>query len=710
MKMTAVTAAALLAVQPMMMRDAGGGEDTRNHPPSGRQVRGAAFVPSTYDAANRTVELVLSVGAAVGRGGFVEELEISATAIDLERVTRGLVPLLNGHSRWSIGDVLGTISSARIEPVDGVQALVATARFADTVAGREAEGMVSRGELRGVSIGYHVRNWSVVEIDEETGVHTWRATSWELQEGSLVPVPADISAGVRSAAVPSPELHTPGVSANTQEDDQMTRSVLLGGAAAAAFGGLRAARAPETDAGAASTAAAALPDATRADSAAAGAESQGVSRAAPAAPATPAAAGVRAFSGVEAVEFVDLARSLGVDVRAAELVAQNGRGEIGPEAARDALLRAAAERQRTETASVASGAAARAGDNEQVRTQGLVVEALVARATHAQPSEGARQFMHTPMLELAAERAGLPRTERDPHTILRAAHTTSDFPIILESVGQRIVQRRYEVRPATYQAISRRRDLRDFRPTKLLTVGDFPTLLPYQEDGEIKSGTINEGKESVVLGSYGRIVRITRQMIVNDDLGVFDEVFGTIGRTVRNFENATAWAVKNLNGGLGPKMSDGKTFFHPDHGNFAASGAAPTIASLGAARAKMMVQKDIDGNIMNLMPSTFLVGADLLTVAEQLTSSIQPVVQGEVNPLAGRLTPVGEGSMVGNAWELYADPNEAAAWNYGYLASSPGPRVMTEEQFNTDGMSMRVTLDYYFGGADPHAAFRNPGA
>lgn len=701
MKMTAVTAAALLAVQPMMTRDADAGVETRNAPPATRQVRDAAFRPATYDAAARTVELVLSVGAPVSRCGFVEELEITAAAIDLGRVGRGVVPLLNTHSRWSIGDILGTVVSARVESVDGVPALVATARFADTAAGREAEGMVQRGELRGVSIGYDVKVWTVVQIEEETGIHTWRATAWELLEASLVPVPADPSAGVRSAANPNPATPSPGATANSEEDEDMRRS-LIGGMAALAFG----AAAAVLDPNAAERGLPSTPAPAPADPAAAAAASE---RAAPIAPAQ-AESSVRAFSGVEAVEFVDLARSLGVDVRASELVAQNGRGEIGPEAARDALLRAAAERQRTETASVASGAAARAGDNEQVRTQGLVVEALVARATHTQPSEGARQFMHTPMLELAAERAGLPRTERDPHTILRAAHTTSDFPIILESVGQRIVQRRYEVRPATYQAISRRRDLRDFRPTKLLTVGDFPTLLPYQEDGEIKSGTINEGKESVVLGSYGRIVRITRQMIVNDDLGVFDEVFGTIGRTVRNFENATAWAVKNLNGGLGPKMSDGKTFFHPDHGNLAASGAAPTIATLGAARAKMMVQKDIDGNIMNLMPSTFLVGADLLTVAEQLTSSIQPVVQGEVNPLAGRLTPVGEGSMVGNAWELYADPNEAAAWSYGYLASSPGPRVMTEEQFNTDGMSMRVTLDYYFGGADPHAAFRNPGA
>jgi hypothetical protein len=57
-----------------------------------------------------------------------------------------------------------------------------------------------------------------------------------------------------------------------------------------------------------------------------------------------------------------------------------------------------------------------------------------------------------------------------------------------------------------------------------------------QEDGEIKAGTINEGRESVILGSYGRIIRLSRQAIVNDDLSAFDQVLGSIGLVVARFE------------------------------------------------------------------------------------------------------------------------------------------------------------------------------
>ena len=50
-----------------------------------------------------------------------------------------------------------------------------------------------------------------------------------------------------------------------------------------------------------------------------------------------------------------------------------------------------------------------------------------------------------------------------------------------------------------------------------------------------------------------------------------------------------------------------------------------------------------------------------------------------------------------SAWELYTDPGMLAAFSYGYLADAPGPRVMTKEGFDHDGISFRVTEDFYAG-------------
>src|SRR5207244_1756578 len=106
--------------------------------------------------------------------------------------------------------------SARIEGTE----LVGTVQFAQTPAGIEAEGMVSRSEVTGISIGYVVRTWQLTESTED--IDTWTAASWELLEVSLVPVPADANAGVRSVVAP------PGKPAANgevkEEEDMLTRN------------------------------------------------------------------------------------------------------------------------------------------------------------------------------------------------------------------------------------------------------------------------------------------------------------------------------------------------------------------------------------------------------------------------------------------------------------------------------------------------------
>lgn len=636
-------------------------EAERRQPMSGYEGRrDVALSPDSYDEAARTVEAVLSAGSPVRRYYFTEELEISESAIDLARVGAGLVCLLDTHNQYEADAVLGRVTNVRIENGE----LIGLLHFGETDRARNVEGMVARGELRGISIGYRVTKWEITRTDDEKH-ETWRAIGWELLEVSLVPVPADANAGVRSAAQIPGNSGSPAI---IEEENDMIRST-LGGAVAPA-----------------------------------------PTIAAPA--AAPAAATIARFSAVEAITFVDQARSFGDDIasRAQQLVTQNDAGEIGVEAARSALLQAAAERQRAATAPATGGARIEVITDERAVSQQHIVAGLVARALHRAPEEASRQYLGLSLLDLARARANVSSSERDPDVIMRAAHTTSDFPIIMEQTGQRILLERYQAAPPTFTAIARRRNLRDFRPTNLLRVGDFPTLKPYLEDGEIKSGTIGEGKEQVQLGSFGRRLALTRQVIVNDDIGAFDDVFGSIGTMIAQFENAFFYSVKNQNSGNGPKLSDGKNLFHADHGNLAASGGSMSVPLIGAGRSAIRKQKNMEGQVMNLRPNTLLVGPDSETLAEQLTSPLVPQQVGNVNPFAGRLNVVPEGSIADYSWELYADPAQAPVWVYGSLADAPAPRLMTKESWSTDGMGFRVTYDFYADAIDYRGAYRNPGA
>lgn len=76
-------------------------EERRQPQAGGRGVRELAVTPDSYDASARTVEAILSAGSAVRRYYFTEELEISAEAIDLGRVEKGICPLLDTNNNYA---------------------------------------------------------------------------------------------------------------------------------------------------------------------------------------------------------------------------------------------------------------------------------------------------------------------------------------------------------------------------------------------------------------------------------------------------------------------------------------------------------------------------------------------------------------------------------------------------------------------------------
>ena len=54
----------------------------------------------------------------------------------------------------------------------------------------------------------------------------------------------------------------------------------------------------------------------------------------------------------------------------------------------------------------------------------------------------------------------------------------------------------YQPAQPTYRTLFLRRDFRDFKPHRHLRIGDFPTLMPLMENGEIQAGTMSESQEN----------------------------------------------------------------------------------------------------------------------------------------------------------------------------------------------------------------------
>jgi hypothetical protein len=343
-------------------------------------------------------------------------------------------------------------------------------------------------------------------------------------------------------------------------------------------------------------------------------------------------------------------------------------------------------------------------------------EALVCRMMPAQaPSDAARPYMNLGLVDMAretltmrGERVGMVSREE---ILTRAMHTTSDFPNLLSGTGNRVLAAAYEAAPNPLKMLARKALLPDFRPKSTLKLSDLPKLKPVTESGEIKSATRSEAVETYSLATFGEIFSLSRKSIVNDDLGAFADWAVAMGRAAAETEADQLVQLLTQGSGLGPVMGDTKRLFHADHGNLAGSGGAPAEATLSAARLAMRLQTGVDGvTPINATPKFILTGPTLETTVDKLLSTIFAATTDTVAAFSGRLTPLVEPRLTGNAWWLFADPAALPVLEYAHLSSAQGPQISSREGWNVLGMEFRVVLDFGCGAVDHRGTYRNPGA
>lgn len=358
---------------------------------------------------------------------------------------------------------------------------------------------------------------------------------------------------------------------------------------------------------------------------------------------------------------------------------------------------------------------AQLGVDAQETTRAAMTEALSyslgAIVPTTGPTEAARQFMGRGLIDLAAEsinyRSGRILNARNIDEILtRASHSTSDFPNVFENALNKALEGRYALAQPTFKQFARQRNFKDFRPHNSVRIGDFPMLQKVLETGEIKAGTFGEGKETTQAFSYARRIQISRQMLINDDLGAIADLLASYGATVALFEEVTFYALA-----FNAALADGKAVFHADHANLAAAGTAIDVDNVGKGRAAMGKQKSIDGNaLLSNSPRFLLTGPDRSTDAEKLVASVTPATAASVNPFSGKLVPIETSQIEGNAWHLIGAPELGSNWRWGYLEGYEAPRVRMEEPFGTQGFGMSVEHDFGAGAIDHRFAYKNAGA
>ena len=607
------------------------------------------------DTDSRTVELSFSSETPYGRWFGDEILCHDEGCINLDRFNDGLGTLLFNHDRDA---VVGHIEKVWIEDNRG-KALV---RFDEDEQSETIFQKVQSGTLQGVSVGYSIKRYEVLDEKDSVssngrfkGPDTYVVTDWEPLEISIASVPADATVGVGRSA---DEIHT---SIDTQEETKsMNGEEIL--------------------------------------------KNEEVK-------STPVETGITQEDLQKAMEqerkrtseITALFRDF--DVEGADEAIVMG---VSVDEARAMVMDQL--RARNKGVSVTMGEA----ESDKFRAAAQDAVLMAAGIPVADAAPGAQELRGHSMVELAREslqREGLQANFGDNMELARQAiNSTSTFPAIMANLANKSVMVGFNEAETTYQIWAGKGSNRDFKEAARVALSEAGNLELVPEGGQFQQDFLGEASARTKVATYGKLFSLTRQAIINDDLGLFSKIATKYGSAAKRLVNKMVYA--QLTGNV--KMQDNVALFDSKHGNVAGTGEALSVKAIAKAITAMRRQKGITGDAtLNITPKYLVVPPELEMTAYQIvnsTAAVDGVNSGVVNPYKGRFVVVADAELTDpDAWYLVADASQHDTIEVTYLNGVETPRLETRQGFDVDGIEYKVAFDCGVSALDFRGVFKNAG-
>ena len=285
--------------------------------------------------------------------------------------------------------------------------------------------------------------------------------------------------------------------------------------------------------------------------------------------------------------------------------------------------------------------------------------------------------------------------------VIKAAFATHLISNVLSATYGKFLLNGYLAVESTWDMISSVRSVSDFKTVTGVRVNGGFDFEEVAQDGELKSADASDETRTIKAKTYGRISSLTRQDIINDDLGALTILPTRLGRGAALKLNSVFWSEFE---------SSNATFYSKET---AAAGNALSLSSLKAATTSYRKLTDPDGKPLGVTPRMLLVSPENeITAAELMSGSL--LITGEnstranVNVLAGRYQVVSSSYLSSaSTWWLVANPADLPAMEVAFLN---GVRVPTVEQaeadFNVLGVQMRGYFDFGVAKAESRGAYR----
>ncbi len=646
--------------------------------------------PASLDEESRSVEVVAATETPVPTFDWEnyqqtqEILLMSGCRIPGSRQ----IVLLDTHSRWAAGDIVGSCRELRLEG----QQLVGRAVFTSQPEGEGAFTKLREGHLTDFSIGYRVHAYTRVEAGK-TAVVEGRditgpalvATDWEPKELSICPIGADPNAKARGAGMEEENmnermrkfLESRGLPADATDEQALDFLESLE---------------------------------TRADPAQAQAPVESPVQVAPQQGGQPGDQ-VRAEETARVMEIIAMGRRFDCQ-DLAERLARDPAMTI--DAARAAVL-GHLEKTRTVEGLTAS---VDMGRTEADKFRAAMGDALALRCGLAieKPAPGAQELRSLTLREACREAlrmSGQPIPGNVVEMVGRAL-TTTDLPTLLGATARLSLMAGWEALEESYRVwVDDSGSVSDFKIHTMARAGEMDDLEEIPEMGEYSYGAQSETKETYQIVTYGKMFGISRQAIINDELGTMADIPRSHGEAAARKLGDIVYAVLHANA----KMGDGVALFHSTHGNLM-SAAAVGVESLGAAETAMSLQKDIRGKRRLNIRAEYLIAP--VTKRTLITQFFATQLIGGVSNSPNLANPYFGGSRFQLVFEPRLDDASITTW---YLAGPKGktirlfflngqkePYLETKLGWNVDGVEYKVRADAGAKAVDWRGLLKNPGA
>ncbi|TCR04068.1 prohead protease/major capsid protein fusion protein [Neorhizobium sp. JUb45] len=377
-----------------------------------------------------------------------------------------------------------------------------------------------------------------------------------------------------------------------------------------------------------------------------------------------------------------------------------------------------------------------AGEDHTEKRAVAMREALIHRADPTRELNPAgREYRGFSLLDMARESLelrnvktrGMGREEIAREALAQRSggyHATSDFPIILGNVVNTTLRAGYEAAGQTFRPLVREATAANFKAINRAQLGEGPAFDRVPENGEYKRGSVTEGKESYKIATFGKVIGITRQVIINDDMNAFSRIPQLMGGAAAQLESDLVWAQILGN----PTMGDGQTLFSVPHKNLMTA-AALNVPAIGKMRASMAKQTGLDGKtVLNIVPQFLIVPVELETTADQLLNAVYHPTDsaGAATGSMRKLQIIAEARLdngISNpavvstaiagsttAWYLAASPAQVDTVELAYLEGNRGVYIETRQGFDVDGLEVKARLDVGAKAMDHRGLAKNAGA